>query len=376
VARDAAEAAAAALVAVLVAALVQGQPGFESRGVDVAAVLLIAVACAPVAFRRTAPLASACTALTATVAFSLLNYPMTACYVLALVLVAHAASQSDVRRTSTLGVYSGVAVAVRAVAESAASSTPLAAIGGFAVGMVPALIGESLRAERARTRDAHELARRTEELRDRDVARAVDAERLRIARDVHDITGHHLSGISLRAAGAARTTSDPMARTAFDQIHELTTEALDETKRVLSVLRTEGVPAALAPSPRLAHVEALLAPARAAGIAAGLSLRGHVRPLGDAVEVSAYRVVQEAMTNVVRHADARTADVVVAYGPSALTVTVEDDGTGRTDRPARPGGGIEGMRERVVLLGGELAAGPRDTGGWSVRASLPLKADA
>jgi signal transduction histidine kinase len=336
-------------------------------------VLLIVVACAPVALRRTAPRVSACSALAATVAISLFDYPMTACYLISLGLVAHAASQSDVRLIGTLGVFSGVAVAVRAAAASDVSSTPLAAIGGFAVGMMPALIGESLRAERARTRDAHELARRTEELRDRDVARAVDAERLRIARDVHDITGHHLSAISLRAAGAAHTTPDPMSRTAFEQIHALTTEALGQTKSVLGVLRT-AAPAALAPAPRLADVEALLAPARAAGIAAGLTVRGDVRPPGDAIEVSAYRVVQEAVTNVMRHADARTADVVIAYGPGALTVSVDDDGTARPGRPVPRGGGIEGMRERVALLGGNFAAGPRAAGGWSVRATFPLEA--
>jgi signal transduction histidine kinase len=353
-ARDAAEAAVAGLVAVLVGALIHDQPGVESRGVDAVAVLLIAAACAPVAFRRTAPLAAAGVAVAVTAVASLGDYPVTACYVVSLVLVAHATSQADVRLNGALGVFSGTALAVRAVV-GAESSPVLAAIGGFAVGMLPALVGESLRAERVRTRDAHELARRTEELRDRDVARAVDAERLRIVRDVHDITGHHLSAIALRAAGAAGATHDPVARTALEQIHGLTAEALGQTKRVLGVLRTEA-PAARSPSPRLADLEALLIPARGAG------------------RVAAYRVVQEAVTNVMRHADARVLDVVVAYDPAALTVTVEDDGVGRIDRPVRPGGGIEGMRERVALLGGEFAAGPRAAGGWSVRATFPLEA--
>jgi signal transduction histidine kinase len=372
--REAAESVAATLVAVLTAALLHDQPGVESRGVDLVAVLVIAVACAPIAFRRTAPRASACVALTVTVGVSLADYPMTACYLFSLALVARATSQADVRLTGSLGVFSGVAVAVRAVAETTASPV-LAAVGGFAVGMLPALIGERLRAERARTRDARELARRTDELHDREIQRAVDEERLRIARDVHDITGHHLSAISLRAAGAARTTPDPMARAALDQIHELTGEALGQTKRVLGVLRSSA-PAALAPPPRLADVRALMEPARASGVAVEVAVRGDARPLTDTVEVSAYRVIQESVTNVVRHADATTVHVGIDYGPDRLTVTVDDDGRGRPDQPVRPGGGIEGMRERMTILGGGLAAGPREQGGWSVRATLPLESRA
>ena len=187
---------------------------------------------------------------------------------------------------------------------------------------------------------------------------------------MHDITGHHLSAISLQAAGASRATSDPVARGALERIHRLTSGALGQTRRALGVLR-ESEPAALAPTPRLEHVEQLLEPARDAGLAVDLRVDGAGRPLSDEIEVCAYRVVQESLTNVVRHASATAVHVRVAYGERELLVTVDDDGVGG---PGRPGGGIEGMRERVAIVGGSFAAGPARHG-WSVRASIPLDAE-
>lgn len=294
--------------------------------------------------------------------------------VLALVLVGLAASRGGVRLARMLGLFSGAALAGVAVVSSDADGL-IAPISGFAIGMLPALIGQQLRTERAHARDARELARRVEELRDRDVQRAVAEERLRIARDVHDVTGHHLSAISLQAAGAGRTTADPAARAALERIHGLSREALSQTRRALGVLRAAPEPAALAPPPRLAHVDHLLAPARAAGIAVELRRSGTVRELSETVEMCAYRVVQESLTNVVRHAGARSVRVVLDYGAKALTVAVEDDGASAEGRSPRAGSGIEGMRERVALVGGSLAAGPRDgaDGGWSVLATLPLE---
>jgi signal transduction histidine kinase len=338
---------------------------------DVGGVALTVAACAPIAFRRVEPLAAAVAALTITFAGTLLDYPMTAPTLCALGLVGLATGRAEARLTGTLGVFSGVVLAVSA-SITATADYALVAIGGFAVGMLPALVGEKFRAERSRTRDARELATRVEQLRDRDVQRAVAEERLRIARDVHDITGHHLSAISLQAAGAGRTTPDPVAQAAFERIHGLTTEALGQTRRALGVLRQESEPATLAPSPRLAHVDHLLEPARGAGIDVRLEVAGEVRELSETVEMAAYRVIQESLTNVVRHAGAQAVRIVVDYGAETLTVTVEDDGGGEPGRPVRAGGGIEGMRERVALVGGELEAGPRARGGWSVRATLPL----
>lgn len=366
---------AALAAAVCVALTLVGDQDLSDvpRNLDAFGVVLIAAVCAPVAFRRANPLAAAVASLALTFAGTAIGYEMTAATLVALGLVGRATSRAEVRLTGTLGVFSGVVISVCALIGARADPA-LVLVGGFAIGMLPALIGEKLRAERVRTRDARELARRVEELRDREVQRAVAEERLRIARDVHDITGHHLSAIALQAAGAGRTTPDPGARDVFDRIHGLTTEALGQTRRALGVLRQVSDPAALAPSPRLAHVEHLLGPARSAGIAVELRVEGEERELSETVEMCAYRVVQESLTNVVRHSGARSVAIVLGYGERTLTVAVEDDGGGEPGSPVRAGGGIEGMRERVALVGGTLEAGPRPGGGWSVCAELPLEA--
>lgn len=369
---DVLRAAVVAAVCVGLSLLASDDLSRTQRDFDLVAIVLTVAACAPVAFRRGEPLVAAVVSLTIALAGTLRDYPMTAATLVALGMVGLATGRAEARLTGSLGVFSGIVLTISALSTARADYL-IVAIGAFAVGMLPALVGEKFRAERARTRDARELARRVEELRDRDVARAVAEERLRIARDVHDITGHHISAISLQAAGAGRTTPDPVARAAFERIHGLTTEALGQTRRALGVLRQEAEPATLAPSPRLAHVDHLLEPARSSGIDAELQVEGTVRELSETVEMCAYRVIQESLTNVVRHAGAHVVRVAVGYGEEVLTVTVEDDGGGSRGRAVRSGGGIEGMRERVALVGGELEAGPRDGGGWAVRATLPLE---
>lgn len=369
---DVLRAAVVAVVCVGLSLLGDDDISRTQRDFDLVAVVLTVAACAPIAFRRTEPLVAAVVSLTIALAGTLRDYPMTAATLVALGLVGLATGRAEARLTGSLGVFSGIVLMVSAL-STASGEYAIVAIGAFAVGMLPALVGEKFRTERARTRDARELARRVEELRDRDVQRAVAEERLRIARDVHDITGHHISAISLQAAGAGRTTPDPVARAAFERIHGLTTEALGQTRRALGVLRREAEPATVAPPPRLANVDHLLEPARSAGIDVELRVEGEERELSETVEMCAYRVLQESLTNVVRHAGARTVRIVIGYGAEALTVAVEDDGEGSGGRPVRAGGGTEGMRERVALVGGELEAGPREGGGWSVRATLPLE---
>jgi signal transduction histidine kinase len=334
--------------------------------------LLCVAACAPIAVRRTRPLAAAVTALAFGVAGLALEYTAVVPVLVGLVLCSQAAIHSVPRITLPLAAYAGTAMASAVAVAGTDPVTPLIMrlVGGFAIGVTPVLIGGSIRSERERTREARGFARRIAELRDRDVERAVAEERLRIARDVHDITGHHLSAISLQAAGASRATSDPVALEVLERIHGLTSQALGQTQRALGVLR-DSEPATLAPTPRLEHVDQLLEPARDAGLAVDLRVDGAGRPLSDELEVCAYRIIQESLTNVVRHASATAVRVRVAYGERELTIAVEDDGVGGR---ARPGGGIGGMRERVAIVGGSFTAGPAARG-WSVQATLPLGAE-
>jgi signal transduction histidine kinase len=362
-------AAVAAFACVVVSRALQDRSSHSS---DLLAVAVAVLACVPIAFWRASPVVMAALVMAIAVTGTVSGLAVSGAMLLALALVGQAASGAEGRMTTTLGLLSGAGVAVAAVA-TADSKPVLAAFGGFAVGLLPAIFGERLRVERARAAAATELATRVEELRDGDVQRAVVEERLRIARDVHDITGHHLSAISLQSAGAARTTTDPATRVVLERIHRLTSEALGQTRGVLGVLRDHDAAPALAPPPRLAHVAQLLEPARAAGIDADLTVRGDVRDLPGTVEMSAYRVVQESVTNVLRHSGARLVRVVVDYGPTALEIAIDDDGTGPPDDARRAGSGVEGMRERVALVGGELSAGEGRCGGWSVRAVLPLE---
>ena len=300
-----------------------------------------------------------------------LAYTVIVPIVVGLVLCSQAAIHSVPRVTLPLAAYAGTTMAA-AVDGRRPTDTPviMRIIGGLAIGATPVLIGDAIRSERERTREAREFARRIAELRDRDVERAVVEERLRIARDVHDITGHHLSAISLQAAGASRATSDPVARGALERIHRLTSEALGQTRRALGVLR-ESEPAALAPTPRLEHVEQLLEPARDAGLAVDLRVDGAGRPLSDEIEVCAYRVVQESLTNVVRHASATAVHVRVAYGERELR------SRSTTTASAAPAGPAVASRGCASASRSSAAASPRalPRHGWSVRASIPLDAE-
>jgi signal transduction histidine kinase len=362
---------AAPSVILLIAAVPNGSET-TPHDADALGVVLVVLTCAAIAFRRPYPFPAALVALVSSAIGLGMGYAMLIPLVVALLLSSYGAIHTGRGRTLVLAVLGGNMIG-GAAANLEGTGVTLRAIGGFAFGALPAVIGDAIRTERARTREAREHLLRIEELRDRDVERAVAEERLRIARDMHDITGHHLSAISLQAAGAGRATADPAARVHFERIHALTVEALGQTRRALGVLR-ESEPATRAPTPRLEHVEQLLAPAREAGLAVELRREGEQRPLSDEIEVCAYRVVQESLTNVVRHAAAAVVRVQLEYGDEELRIAVVDDGVGAPGRGA--GGGIEGMRERVAIVGGNFDAGPAVPRGWSVRARLPLGAAA
>ncbi|MFD7490069.1 sensor histidine kinase [Streptomyces mirabilis] len=161
------------------------------------------------------------------------------------------------------------------------------------------------------------------------------------------------------------------ARSALEAIETTGRETLVELRRMLGVLHDDTHDAGRAPAPKLADLNRLTERTRRPGLRIDLAVTGHVRPLPPGLEAAAYRIVQEALTNVVKHADASNAHVTVAYGPCELTLTVTDDGSIRP-APGRTGRGLPGMRERLALYGGILQAGPAATGGFRVRASIPV----
>ena len=214
-----------------------------------------------------------------------------------------------------------------------------------------------------------ERARRLAVERDQQATIAAAAERTRIARELHDIVSHSLSVvITLADAAAVVSRSDP-GREAMAEVSEAGRQALSDMRAMLGVLRTDDPPADLAPQPGLAQLGPLIERVRATGLGVDLDIEGDAFPPGAAAGLTAYRIVQEALTNTIRHAGARHARITIKYEAPCLHVRVADDGTA-TAPGGRQGHGINGMRERAALHGGTVAAGPAPDGGWLVSATL------
>jgi signal transduction histidine kinase len=221
---------------------------------------------------------------------------------------------------------------------------------GWFVALVAGGAVAHYRAEAERSKEAEARARATEE-------------RLRIARELHDALGHHLALINVQAGAALHRRDPAQAEEALGTIKEASKTALQELRATLGVLRQAGGPA-------LSRVADLTAAAGAAGLTVRTEIDGVARDLPPDVEHAAFRVVQEALTNVAKHAAAKTVVVRLGYGSDELSVQVDDDGRGG-DAP--PGHGIRGMTERVRALGGDVTAAPREGGGYRVRARLPVR---
>ena len=241
------------------------------------------------------------------------------------------------------------------------------------------VMGRNLGIRRAYTASLEARAEQLE--RERSTARlaAVNAERRRIARELHDVVAHHVSVMVVQAAAARKVgaVSPERAELAMATVEQTGREALVEVLRLLEVLRTDEEPADLEPQPDLQALEELAGSFRDAGLAVDLEVEGPPRALPAGLALSAYRIVQEALTNALKHAGRAQAHVHVRYLPDALQVTVHDDGRGAAAEPPEPpagevGHGLVGMRERVAMHGGRLTVGPRVGGGFVVDVRLPF----
>jgi signal transduction histidine kinase len=238
--------------------------------------------------------------------------------------------------------------------------------------------GRAVRSRSRLTAELHEAALRADEEREAAAARAMADERRRIAREMHDVVAHSVSMMVIQAGGARRILDrDPARAEAAGALIEKTgREALREMRTLLGVLHAEDEHAEYAPQPSLRDIEALVERARVAGLPVELTVEGTRRELPAGIDLAAYRVVQEALTNVVKHGGGAETAVRVRYRAEAVEVTVANRGGGTmTARLEGSGHGLAGMRERVRVYGGELHAGRVRGGGFEVRALLPVQTE-
>jgi signal transduction histidine kinase len=362
------------LAAVLtVATYFVSQHHASARPFDAGAAALIIASAAALAVRRTWPVAVLATQFAIVLAYLAIGYPDGPIW-LTLIIALFTAAVCGHRLAGAAGAIAVFASFLlihtllgRGPAPSAAA---LAAVAAWPLVILGA--AEAVRVRRVRAAEAARI--RAEETR-----RRASEERLRIARELHDSLGHCLSMISVQSGVALNLNPGLPSQVAesLSAIRQASKDGLRELSSVLRILRQDGEPAPHAPPPALARLGDLVSHAAAAGLQVCAETSGTVRELPVEVDQAAFRIVQEALTNVARHAGTDTATVRVRYGPHDLTVQVDDDGQGHNDGSPGPGGsGIAGMRQRAAALGGELDAGPRSGGGFRVTATLPLDGSA
>jgi signal transduction histidine kinase len=343
------------------------QPGH--RPFDAGAIALVVAAAGALAWRRRYPPAVLVGVFGAVLVYHVLGYAEGPIWVALIVAYVTAVVRgyrlaAAITAAAGFGIFPWLDSLLRdGPAPSLAALTALAA---WLLVLLGAAEGIRVRRERAA-----EAAR----IREEQALRRADEERLRIARELHDALGHHLSLINVQSGVALHLNQElpEPARNSLAAIKQASKEALRELRSVLDILRQEGEPAPRSPTSTLARLDDLALQTAAGGLQVRTETDGEVRPLPFAVDAAAFRIVQEALTNVTRHAGPATAAVRVSYGERELTVQVDDDGRGALrDGAVGVGKGIVGMRERVAALGGELQAGPRPGGGFRVRARLPL----
>ncbi len=340
--------------------------GTQSRGLIVAAALgLTAIEAGALWWRRRRPVTVLLIVASVTVvafALSPARDPSSP----ALAFAVYAVSAYGARRVRLWVAGTAIALIAGAVALLLLSDFQTARIllPAGATSLVAWVIGDYVRSRRQFFIDV--VARHRQERE-----QAAEDERLRIARELHDVVAHNVSLMAIQA-GAARV-SGSAGTDALRSIETTARDTLAELNRLLGVLRKDANGAARTPQPSLAQVETLLQPARDAGLEVTVRVSGEARPLPAALDLSAYRIVQEAITNVLKHAHATRVEVGIKYEPDALILTVSDNGHGANEPVgAYSGHGLIGMRERVELFGGQLGAGSSSLGGFTVRARLPV----
>jgi signal transduction histidine kinase len=347
------------------------------RPTDVWAVLLSLCQTVPLAFRRWAPLPAFLLTVFGVATYYSLGYEVTdgtlATFVGVYTVAAHEVRWKSLLALGVLAVSMTWYWIARAEPYDPTTPVWIAILGLLSWGM-----GEYVRTRRAYTAQVEAWAERLDRARELEAREAVWQERARLARELHDVIGHTVNVMVIQAgAGRRHLASDRgVAERAFHTIESTGREALDELDRLLGILRTPEDEPDLPPQPGLDHLRTLAARFEDSGLAVDISIEGKPVTLPRSLDQSAYRIIQEALTNALRHADGAVAQVAVRYGSDQLELEVSNDGDHERNPGDHHGGGrgLIGIRERVAMFGGDLQAGPQPGGGFVVRCRLPLPA--
>lgn len=355
------------------------QPGFDSG--NAFSVVLALVAAVALLWRRRHPVVVAAVCWAVMAVHSMWLFPGAGPFLAAILALYSVAAFGTRRAARTILV---VVLVLQPVAAINSRDPNFDSWGEVAFGVVAFtsvwVWGDSRRLRRQQLEMVQERAERAERERDERARDAVREERGRLAREMHDIVAHSVSVMVVQAGAARRLVErDPgAAAEAAGQVEATGRDALQEMRRALGVLRAEagatgGDAASRLPQPSLGDLDILVEGYRDAGLDVRLRTDGDVRPLPSGVELAAYRIVQEALTNTMKHAGPARAEVRVGFGDDALSIVVADDGRGAGFGPTEEGHGLAGMRERVAAYDGDLQAGPHPGGGFRVLARLPLE---
>jgi signal transduction histidine kinase len=348
--------------------------------IDALAYVLSIVGFGVLAFRTRAPKTVLAVSMAATTWFTIIEYPENGLVLACLVGLYTVAALCPRRESLAAGGLVAAAILMLTALGSQGLDAPNA-VANLAIFGTAYAVGAYVRVRRAYTAALEERAEDAGRTRQQEAKQAVTDERLRIARELHDVVAHAMSVVAVQSGVAAHVIDQEPdeAKAMLQTINGMSREALAEMRRLLGVLRSEGdAPgASLAPAPSLSDLDSLLASVTSTGVTLDVVADGEPRPLAPGLDLAAYRVVQEALTNVVRHAGPATVAVHITYGADALEIEIRDDGRGTAALASSPAGGhgLMGMRERVELYGGTVSAGPRPGGGFEVAATLPYQAE-
>jgi signal transduction histidine kinase len=348
--------------------------------------VLVALGTLPLVSRRRRPIVVFVVIWAATMVYSWLAFPGGGPIAGALFGLYAVAAHAERRRDAVYTLLAALLSSMLLPLFHAADATWGDLIGVYALLIASWVLGDNMRVRRANVAAVEERAARLERERDAEAQRAVLQERTRIARELHDVVAHSMSVMVVQAGAARRTLArDPdRATEALTHIERTGRSAMEEMRRLVGVLRQDAdevgrapdESAARLPQPGIAQVPQLIDQCREAGLPVSLEVEGPERSLASGVELVVYRVVQEALTNTMKHAGPARADVVLRYGDDAVTLVVCDDGRGASAAPGPVSGhGLAGMRERVALYGGSIDAGPQAGGGFRVWAEVPVTSE-